>query len=650
MKEINENNEMNIKKELKYNDKIYKAHFYIDGDKLVIEIESDESKYSNKYDFENLKKFRYFRQYENLDESLEGLNDLFNKPFSIQEKENNLELLFPHDKFPIKFILNQIDDNMNISYDNLSPQMKKIIDDNELILGIDLGTTYSCASVMIDKNIIMIRNSLGSTTTPSFIAFLNKNEVDVGVMAKLLPSNAKNIVYNVKRLIGKSIEQKEIKELMRSLPFTLKNDEATNTLKIELNFHKDENNENVDDKPSDSKKSKNKKTEEEIAKENEEKEDFYPEEICSLILKKIIQDSEFYLSKKIGKEIKIKKSVITVPAYFNQKQREATLNSAKIIGLNVEAMINEPTAASLAYGLNSKGNAEKKIIVIDFGGGTLDITLLKYVKDKNGIYCDVIETYGNTDFGGEDFDKILMAKCKEKFLDNKSNKINDTLVFKEKLNSVRLKRACERAKIKLSKFEETKIHLENYVQYQSFDFLLTKEQFIEYSKDLFIKFEKILEDFLKKSKTDKNLIEEVILIGGSTFIPKIKEIITNKFNRSKINHHLNPKEVVAMGAAIKGAIDSKLSSIQEIKLFDVTNLSLGIKEKDINFNVLIKRSSKIPCEKINVYQTMADNQTFVSIEIYEGEDETINSENNLLLGKFKLVGLPKKKKVMSKFQ
>ena len=363
MKEINEEKEINIKKELKYNDKIYRAHCYIDGDKLVIEIESDESKYSNKYDFENLKNFRYFRQFENLDESLEGLNDLFNKPFSIQEKENNLELLFPHDKFPIKFILNQIDDNMNISYDNLSPQMKKIIDDNELILGIDLGTTYSCASVMIDKNIIMIRNSFGSTTTPSFIAFLNKNEVNVGVLAKLLPSNAKNIVYNVKRLIGKSIEQKEIKELMSSLPFKLKKDDETNSLKIKLDFHEVEKNENIDDKSSNSKKLKTKKTEEEI---NEEKEDFYPEEICALILKKIIQDSEFYLFKKIGREIKIKNCVITVPAYFNQKQREATLNSAKIVGLNVKTMINEPTAASLAYGFNSKGNDDKKIIVIDF--------------------------------------------------------------------------------------------------------------------------------------------------------------------------------------------------------------------------------------------------------------------------------------------
>ena len=630
--------------ELKINEKIYKYQAYIDGDKLVIEIGIDTSKYSGSYEFNQLQEFKYFKMSDNLDDALKDMNKLFNDykdKLSIEQKDKILELVIPFHKGDMKFFLNQIDDNMNISYENLSPQMKKIIDNDELILGIDLGTTYSCASVMIDKNIIMIRNSLGSTTTPSYIAFLKKNEVHVGGLSKLLPSNAKNIVYNIKRLIGKSIDQKEIKDLMNSLPFKLKNDEETKLLKIELNFNENENNENIEDQSSGSKKSKKKKTQEEIAREEEEKEEFYLEEICSLILKKIIQDSEFYLTKKIGKDIKIKNCVITVPAYFNQKQREATLNSSKIIGVNVKAMINEPTAASLAYGINSKGNADKKIIVIDFGGGTLDITLLKYLKDENGIYCDVLGTYGDTNFGGEDFDKILMTKCKEKFLDDK---INNTLVYKEKLNSVRLKRACERAKIKLSKFNETKIHLENYVQYQSFDFLIKKEEFIEYCKDLFDKFEKIINDFLTQSKTDKNVIDEIILIGGSTMIPKIKEIITNKFSNSKINCHLDPKEVVAMGAAIRGAMSLKLSSIENIQLFDVTNLSLGIKEKEVNFDVIIKRSTKLPCETTKVYKTESDNQTFVWIEIYEGEDKNINSEKNLLLGKFKIVGLPKRKK------
>ena len=635
--------------ELKKNEKIYKIHNYIDGDKLVMEIENDASEYSNQYEFQKLQEFKYFRMSENLNEALNDMKTLlidYVDEISIELKGNNLELIIPHKKGDMKFLLNQIDDNINISYDNLSPEMKKIIDKNELILGIDLGTTLSCASVMIDKNIIMIRNSLGSTTTPSFIAFLSKNEVYVGELAKLLPSNARNIIYNTKRLLGKNFDEKEIKELINSLSFKLKNHQETNLLQIELDFNEED--ESTDGK---SKKEKRRKTQEEIAKEEEEKRYFFPEQICALILKKIVKDSEFYLSKKIGKEIQIKNCIITVPAYFNQKQREATLNSAKIIGLNVKTMINEPTSASLAYGYNNKGNAEKEIIVIDFGGGTLDITLLKYTKNEEGIYCNVLSTYGDTNFGGEDFDRILMAKCKEKFLEQNPN---NTFAFREKLNNVRLKRACERAKIKLSDLEETKIHLENYIQYQSFDFSLRKEEFIEYCKDLFDKFEKILKEFLNKSKTNKDNIDEVILIGGSTLIPKIKEIIANKFNKSKITCHLNPKEVVAMGAAIRGAISLKLSSIEEIQLFDVTNLSLGIKENDNNFDVLIKRSSKLPCEKIKQYKTQNDNQTMVLIEIYEGEDETISSGNNLLLGKFKLVGLPKKKqgdvKVKVKFK
>ena len=635
--EENGENEKIEKRDIKIKDKIYNIKFYIDGNKLVVEIEKGESKFSNKYELEKLKEFELLLNPKTLQDAIEEIKDLLDKQFSIEEKGKNLELIFPHRRHPINFMLNQIDDNIDISYDNLSPEMKKIIDNNELVLGIDLGTTYSCASVMIDKNIIIIRNSLGSTTIPSFIAFLSKTEAYVGQLSKLLPSNSKNIIYNTKRLIGENIQQKEIQEFVKSLSFKIKNEEETNLLQIELNFNEDE------DKGINfvNNKKKKKKTEEEIAKEESEKQYFYPEQICALIIKKIIEDSEFYLFKKIGKLTKIKNCVLTVPAYFNQKQREATLNSAKIIGLNVKTMINEPTAASLAYGLNSKGNSEKKIIVIDFGGGTLDITLLKYIKDKNGIYCNVLETYGDTNFGGEDFDKILMAKCKEKFLENKKN--TNTLIYKEKLNSVRLKRACERAKIKLSSLEETKIHLENYVQYERFDFSLKKEEFIEYCKDLFDKFENILNDFLKKSNTDEKNIDEVILIGGSTFIPRIKDIITNKFNKSKINCNLNPKEVVAMGAAIRGAISLNLLSVQEIQLFDVTNLSFGLKIKNDEFHKIINRSTKLPCEKIARYKTVVDNQESVLVEIYEGEGELKCNENNLLLGQFRVTGLPHKK-------
>ena len=314
-------------------------------------------------------------------------------------------------------------------------------------------------------------------------------------------------------------------------------------------------------------------------------------------------------------------------------------------------MINEPTAASLAYGYQSKGNVDKNIIVIDFGGGTLDITLLKYKKDKDAIYCNVQKTYGDTNFGGEDFDKILMEKFKEMLCLNKSDSLK---FFNDKSHTVRLKRACERAKIKLSDFDKTEIYLENYVQYKSFHFTLEKSEFIKYCKELFIRFEKILDDFLQLAKMNKNDISEVILIGGSTLIPKIKDIVTTKFNNSKINCHLNPKEVVAMGAAIKAAKFCDLPSVKEIKLFDVVNLPLGVREEGDKFCKLIERNEKIPCGKIKQFSTPSNNITSIRVEVYEGEHEKNCLENNLLLGKFNVKGLPKKKagevKILVKFE
>ena len=406
---------------------------------------------------------RYFRASENMQDALNDLKFLFENNYSIDENEDYIDLTANYRGSNIKFILDKMNEEENISYDSLTDRMKDIIDKNELIIGIDLGTTYSCAAIMIDKNIVMIRNSLGSTTTPSYISFITKNEVYVGELAKLLPSNEKNVIFNIKRLLGKSIDDEEVKEMKKRLPFNLKKDEKYNLLKLELNFDDQQDNE--------------------IVINNEE--EFYPEQISALILKKIIKDSEFYLSKKIGKEIKIKNAVITVPAYFNQKQRESTLNSASIIGLNVKTMINEPTAASLAYAFNSLENTDKKIIVIDFGGGTLDITLLRYRKKNEAIYCDVKFTYGNTNFGGEDFDDILMTKCKESY--NKIYK-DESNIFKEKEKNqshlLRLKRACERAKIKLSSFEEAKIHIENY-NYKTFDFPISRKDFIASCKKLF---------------------------------------------------------------------------------------------------------------------------------------------------------------------
>ena len=597
--------------------KIYNIKSFVEEDKIVIEIETGLSKYSNKYDFEYLQKFRFFRMSDDLEEAFEDLKSLFSEEYSIEEKGNNLELIFHFRRSTINFMLNLIDDSMDISYDNLSPQMKKIIDNNELILGIDLGTTYSCASVMIDKNIIMIRNSFGSTIIPSCLTFVNNNEVCIGEFSKLMTSSGKNNIYDLKKLIGKNIDKNQIKEISSELPFNLIKDNKTNLLKIVLNFQEKHNEQ---------------KYLNDIKNDNKE---LYPEELYSLLLKKIIKDSEFYLSKKIGKKIKINNSVITIPGYFNQNQREATLNSAKLIGLNIESILNESSAICLSYAYNNYWKESKYILVIDFGAVALNLTLLKYQKDEKGIYIYPLKTFTDTNLGGQDFDKILMNKIKELYSTNLKN-------LQENQINQRLKKACERAKIKLSTLEQTRIYLNIDEEDITLDCLIKKKDFINYCKELFDKLENIINDFIAKTDLDIKNISEVILAGNSTKIPKIKEIISNKFKNSRITCNLNPKEVVAMGAAIKGSTFCGLISMKEINLFDITNLSIGIKEKDNKFNTIIEKNERIPCGKKHIFKTLSDNQTSIIIDLYEIENLN-NKENNLIASQYEIDGLPKKK-------
>ena len=615
--------------------KVYKAKLYIQRDYIVFQVESDLGKFSKQFTLEQLQNLdRYFRQSENLDDGINDIKYLFENKYSIDENEDFINITMNNRGKEIKFVLDKVNEEGNIFYNSLSDRMKDIINKNELILGIDLGTTYSCAAVMIDNNIVMIRNSLGLTTTPSYISFLNRNEVYVGELAKLLPSN-KNVIFNTKRLLGKSIEDKEIKEIKQKLPFNLKKDEQYNLLKIVMSFEDEKEEEN------------------EINLKSEE--EFYPEQICALILKKIVKDAEFYLSKKLfnnnkkenkeenqinieepkeEKKIKINNVVITVPAYFNQKQREATLNAAKIIGLNVKTMINEPTAASLAYAYKSLENVDKKLIVIDFGGGTLDITLLRYKKNNTGVYCDVKFTYGDTHFGGEDFDNIIMEKCKADYNKLSKKEFNES-------HSLRLKRACERAKIRLSSSESTNIHIED--NYDVYDLTITRNEFLELCKNKFAEFKNLLKDFIKQSKINIKDISEVILIGGTNLIPNVRQIIKDTFKYSIIQSDLDPKEVVAMGAAIRAAKFSNLPCVEEIALFDVTNLSLGIREYGNKLKIIIPRSTKIPYLNIGKFETSMKDQTIASIEVYEGEEEKNCNQNNLLLGKFQ-INLPAKKK------
>ena len=607
----NENKEKEDDIRIEIDSDLYKLTIYIEFTSLVIILEPEDNNpdkiLQNSFNLIELKNFhKSFQSYETLEEMKENLLELLrDKKPTVQKNQNGVILNINYLRQNLSISLKKIDKDNDLSYNTLSEEMKKIIDSNELILGIDLGTTYSCASVMLDHRIVIIENSLGQRITPSYVCFLKSNEICVGELAKLQPSHEyKNIIYNSKRLLGRNINDKEIKEIVTDLPFEVRQDDELDQLKININF-KDEGNKR-----------------------------FYPEQISALILKKIISDSEYYLQRLLNKHLNIRNAVITVPAYFNQKQREATYQSAKIINLNVKRMINEPTAASLAYGYKTIGNNNKLITVLDFGGGTLDLTLLQFVKNQNNVYCDIKFSYGNTHFGGEDFDYILMKKCLESVGQNK---------FDKKLQcNVRLKRACEIAKIKLSTNDSTNIILEEYSKDININFFLTKKDFETYCEPIFTKFENLLKEFLSSCGHKDIDIAEVILIGGTTLIPKVESIIQSVFKYSQIKKNINPKEAVAKGAAIQAAMLSKLSTVNNMSLLDVTNLSIGINIIGEKMSKIIKRSTPIPEEFSREYFTVADNQTEALIEIFEGEDKM--TKNNLCLGKFIISDLPKMKK------
>lgn len=587
-------------KEIKLNHKTYNLKLYLKNENIILELESFDNnvkRYKNSFSLDYLKRLdKYFKMPDDIDEAFVYFKKLFKDDYSIEEGDSFADIKLIFQERIIKIHLLENNEN-KITYDSLSNEMKTIIDNNELILGIDFGTTYSCASVMLDKNIIVIQNSLGLRNTPSFVQFLNNNKIFVGELAKLQPSYEKNIIYNTKRLMGKSINNKEIKEMKNNLLFELENDKSYDLLKIKVN-----------------------------------KNTYYPEQISAMILKKIVNDSEYYLSKILKKSTKIKNAIITAPAYFNNNQRKSLLNAANIINLKVKRIINEPTAASLAYLYENLMNIEKTILVLDLGGGTFDITLLYLRQSQNSSYCDIKCTGGDPNFGGEDFDEILMKKC--------AKKINFPISDFSLIHNIRLKRACENAKIKLSSANKTNIFIE--VPPKNIDFTITKEEFEECCSGLFTKFQKIIEDFLKDNEVDKSKISEVIPIGGSILIPKIKEIIRKIFNNSEIKNNLDPKEIVSIGASVQGGIISKLDHLKNYNLLDITNYSLGVELVGEKMSKVIKRYTPIPIEKEKGYTNAYDYPKSIDIKVYEGEDKNI--KNNLYLGEFKITNLPRKKK------
>ena len=516
--------------------------------------------------------------------------------------------------------------------------------DEELAIGIDLGTTYSCAAVLRNGKVEIIPNEIGEYLTPSIVSIVDGKAIVGEQTFNHLIKNPKRTIYSIKRLMGRDLKDKEVQKDIKSNFWTF---------------------DIVERKPS---------PRPFIKIDNE----FYlPEEISALILKKIIQSATNYLEQPVNK------AVITVPAYFNDNQRYATKLSAEEAGLEVLRIINEPTAASLAYGLdkklpknekyrntfhdlnklinpnnqdNIKENNEKEeeedeklIIVFDLGGGTFDVTLLK-IEDQE--IFDVISTSGDSHLGGDDFNKKIIDYCLKDFC-SKTKSIEDKIRENSKAMN-RLKIAAENAKIKLSSETEATIDIDEFYDNHLLHIELSRELFESICQDLFDKILKPLEKVLLDAKKSICEINEVIFVGGSTSIPRIKEIVQNYFFDIHINDYINPDETVAYGAAIQAAKLMKQGSdiLNDIILMDITPFSLGVQTKNLNDNkdlknkgslmsVIIPRGSKIPIKKTKIYSTTLDFQDWVKIEVYEGEKKYVR--DNHLLGKFKLVDLPPKK-------
>jgi len=479
---------------------------------------------------------------------------------------------------------------------NSKKKYKKM--NNEPILGIDLGTTNSCIAIWKNNKGEVIPNSeTGQRITPSIVSFSKKGKF-IGEEAKnQLVKNYNNTIFNVKRLIGLNFNNEILQKEMSYLPYKIINSN-NNKPKIEVEY-----------------------------KEN--KETFYPEEILGMILTNLKQNAEFYLGYKINKVI------ITCPAYFNDLQRKSTQIAGKIAGLNVVKIINEPTAAAIAYGFNKiELINNKNILVFDLGGGTLDVTILNI----NGNNFNVISTCGDTHLGGDDFDNILLEYCIKEFRNQYGIDISNN-----KKAKIRLKILCEKAKIYLSSKQETQIDIVDLAEGKDFNITIFRPEFEDLCKVYFNKIIPIIEKALNDGKLTKKQINEIILVGGSTRIPKITEIIKKYFNKEPLKT-LHPDEAIAIGASILGGIINKNieEGIQKFKLNDVIPLSLGLELSNGEMDIIIPRNTTIPCKKEAKYRTVKNKQLMIKLKVYQGERKL--AKENKYLGECVISNIPPKPK------